>query len=86
MGDTSTVAEAETDPKPLHTDTDPADWLRVPAAAKKLGMTESTLYRITAERRVPFRRIPGTRTKAFAPEDLTEIAKLSYVAPLGRTA
>lgn len=64
------------------TTTSPDDWLRVPAAAKKLGQKERTLYNAVAARRVPFRRLPGTSTIAFAPEDMAEIAKLSEVRPL----
>ena len=69
---------------PRETETDPQDWLRVAAAAKRLGLPHPrTLYRLTAARKVPFRRLPGTSIVAFAPEDLADIKVLSLVRPLG---
>lgn len=76
------TTETEKDAEPKPTTADPADWLRVPAASKRLGAKERTLYRLARERRIPFRRLPGTQTIAFAPEDIQAIARMSEVRPL----
>lgn len=64
----------------------PDDWARVPAAAQKLATSPRTLYRLAAERLVPFRRLPGTSIIAFAPEDIEAIKAASEVRPLRESA
>lgn len=62
----------------------PQDWLRVTEASKRLGLPNPrTLYRLTSQRKVPFRRLPGTSIVAFSPEDMKAIADMSLVPPLG---
>lgn len=64
----------------------PDDWMRVPAAAKKLATSPRSLYRLAADRMVPFRRLPGTSIIAFAPEDIDAIKAAAAVPPLRKSA
>lgn len=70
-------------PEPRPTTTPPKYWLDIEGAAEYFATSPRTLYRLTAKRKVPYRRLPGTTSKAFAPEDIRDIADMSLVRPLG---
>lgn len=66
---------------------DVGTWMDVAEAAARLKTSKRTLYRLTEDRRVPFRRLPGTNHVRFAPEDIKAIEEAAKVQPLaGRAA
>lgn len=67
--------------EPGPTTAGPEHWLNVEEAAEFFRTSPKTLYRLTSKRLIPYRQLPGTASKAFAPEDLRDIAEMSLWSP-----
>lgn len=59
----------------------PENWLNVAEAAEFFRTSPKTIYRLTSKRLIPYRQLPGTASKAFAPEDLRDITDMSLIRP-----
>lgn len=67
--------------EPGPTTSPPEQWLNVEEAAEFFRTSTTTLYRLTSRGLIPYRQLPGTASKAFAPEDLRDITDMSLIRP-----
>jgi len=62
-----------------------AGWLTVEELATHLAVSRRLVYQLVRDRRVPFRRLPGSGVVRFAPEDVAAIEHASAQPAEGPT-